>query len=97
MIDLIITAREVKGVCAAGIKAGDKIVLRGATISLNETDIVCGSAFASIYPVIYAARYGKDLTELGLQERTVQCIDPGPPFNPKGGSVFFEIKPIIYE
>jgi uncharacterized repeat protein (TIGR04076 family) len=94
MVDLVITAKEVKGFCAAGIKKGDKIVLRGATISLSESDRICGSAFASIYPVIYAARYGKDLKDLGLSERIVQCIDPGPPYNPKGGTIFFEIKAI---
>jgi uncharacterized repeat protein (TIGR04076 family) len=91
MADLVITAKEVKGHCAAGIKAGDKVVLRGANISLTESDKVCGFAFANIYPVVFAARLGKDLKDLGLVERTVQCIDPGPPYT-EGGTVFFEIK-----
>ncbi|MDR3589461.1 MAG: TIGR04076 family protein [Negativicutes bacterium] len=91
MADLVITAKEVKGRCAAGIKAGDKIVLRGANISLTESDKVCGFAFANIYPVVFAARLGNDLKDLGLVERTVQCIDPGPPYT-EGGTVFFEIK-----
>lgn len=90
-MDLVITAREVKGHCAAGIRAGDRIVLRGATISLEESDRVCGMAFAAIYPVIFAARLGKDLKELGLTQRMVQCIDPGPPSG-GGGTVLFEIK-----
>lgn len=89
-MDLIITAREVKGHCAAGIKAGDRIVLRGANISLDESDRVCGMAFASIYPIIFAARLGKDLVDLGLSQRTVQCIDPGLPYG-GGGTVMFEI------
>lgn len=91
MADIIITAKEVKGHCAAQIKAGDKIVLRGANISLEESDKICSFAFANLYPVIFAARLGKDLKELGLLERTVQCIDPGPPYS-EGGTVFFEIK-----
>jgi uncharacterized repeat protein (TIGR04076 family) len=93
MTDLIITAKEVKGTCSAGIKAGDQIVLRGATISLEESSRVCGFAFANIYPVIFAARLGKDLKDLGLTERVVQCIDPGQPFS-EGGTVLFEIKAI---
>lgn len=95
-MDLVITAKEVKGHCAAGIKTGDKIVLRGANISLEETDRICGMAFAGIYPIIFAARLGKDLKELGLSDRTVQCVDPGPPHS-EGGTVIFEIKPIDNE
>lgn len=91
MEDLVITAREVRGCCSAGIKAGDRIVLRGPNISLEESDRVCGIAFASIYPIIFAARLGKDLKDLGLAERMVQCIDPGPPHS-EGGTVFFEIR-----
>ena len=91
MADLIITAKEVKGHCSAGINVGDKIVLRGATVSLCESDKICGFAFANIYPVVFAARLGKDLKELGLTKRVVQCIDPGPPYG-EGGTVLFEIR-----
>lgn len=90
MADLMITAKEVRGHCAAGIKVGDRIVLRGAMISLEESDRVCGFAFCNIYPAIFAARLGKDLKDLGLSARTVQCIDPGPPYS-EGGTVLFEI------
>jgi len=91
--DLVITAKEVRGYCAAGIKPGDRIVLRGANISLEESDRVCGLAFAAIYPVVFAARLGKDLKDLGLTERLVQCIDPGQP-DSAGGTVLFEVKPL---
>lgn len=90
-MDLVITAKEVRGNCAAGIQPGQKIVLRGANISLAESDNICGFAFANLYPVIFAARLGKDPAELGLTERTVQCIDPGPPYS-SGGTVLFEIR-----
>ncbi len=91
MNDLVITAKEVKGHCAAGIKVGDRMILRGAAIDLATTDCVCGFAFANLYPVIFAARLGHDLPELGLDRRVVQCIDPGPPYS-SGGTVLFEIK-----
>lgn len=91
MADVVITAKEVRGHCAAGLKQGDKVVLRGATISLAESDKVCSFAFANIYPAVFAARLGKDLKELGLSSRTVQCIDPGPPYS-EGGTVLFEVE-----
>lgn len=93
MADLVITAKKVSGHCAAGIREGDRIVLRGSTVSLTETDKLCGFAFANIYPVVFAARLGKDLKELGLAGRMVQCIDPGPEFG-GGGTVQFEIRPL---
>ena len=93
MADLIITAKEVRGHCSAGIKVGDKLVLRGANISLTESDRICSFALANLYPAIFAARLGHDLKDLGLTERTVQCIDPGPPES-SGGTVLFEIKPL---
>ncbi|MDR3562729.1 MAG: TIGR04076 family protein [Negativicutes bacterium] len=93
MADLKITATAVQGKCSAGIKAGDKIVLRGATVSLEESDCICGFAFANIYPAVFAARLGHDLKDLGLTTRTVQCIDPGPPYS-EGGTVHFQIEAI---
>lgn len=93
MVNLVVTAKEVKGHCSAGLKAGDKMVLKGANIALNETDKICGFAFANLYPVIFAARLGHDLKDLGLTTRTVQCIDPGPPYS-EGGSVLFEIRAV---
>jgi len=91
MTDVVITATEIKGTCAAGIQTGDRIVLRGATVSLTESDRICGMAFASLYPVIFAARLGHDLKDLGLTIRTAQCSDPGVPYG-GGGTVVFEIK-----
>lgn len=90
-MDLIITVKKVSGQCAAGLVPGNKIVLRGARISMEESDAICGFAFANIYPVVFAARLGHDLKDLGLSERVVQCIDPGPPYG-QGGTVLFEIK-----
>jgi uncharacterized repeat protein (TIGR04076 family) len=93
LVDLVITAKEVKGHCSAGIKVGDKFVLRGANISLPESDRICSFALANLYPVLFAARLGHDLTDLGLTERTAQCIDPGPPES-LGGTVLYEIKAV---
>ncbi len=91
--DVVAEAKEVKGKCSAGIKEGDKIVIRGANISLEESDNVCGYALANIMPTIFAVRLGVDLEELGLKERLWQCVDPGPPYT-EGGTVLFEVYPL---
>ncbi|MGB9866873.1 MAG: TIGR04076 family protein [Bacillota bacterium] len=91
--DVEIVAREVRGHCAAGIRVGDKIVLRGANVSKEESGPICGYAFCSLYPAVFAARMGVDYAHLGLDGRLWQCVDPGPPHT-SGGTVLFEIKPL---
>lgn len=91
--DVVIIAREVKGSCAAGIKPGDCIVIRGANISLEESGPVCGYAFCGVFPTVFAVRLGVDLDKLGLEGRLWQCADPGPPYTP-GGTVLFEVRPL---
>ncbi|NPV71445.1 MAG: TIGR04076 family protein [Firmicutes bacterium] len=87
-----IVAREVKGHCAAGIKPGDKIVLKGANICKEKSGPICGYAFCGLYPVVFAVRLGVDLDNLGLEGRLWQCADPGQPYTP-GGTVLFEVRP----
>ena len=91
--DVEIIAREVKGICSAGVRPGDTIVIRGANISLKESGPVCGYAFAGIYPTVFAVRMGVDFDELGLSGRLWQCVDPGPPYT-AGGTVLFEVRPL---
>lgn len=90
--DVAVIVRKIEGSCAAGIKIGDKIVIRGANVSLSETDTICAYAFSSLMPVIFAVRLGVNFGELGIQGRLWQCVDPGPPHTP-GGTVFFEVLP----
>ena len=89
--DVEIIAREVKGGCAARIKPGDRVVMRGANISLEESGPVCGYAFCGVFPVVMAVRLGVDLDNLGLEGRLWKCADPGPPYTP-GGTVLFEVR-----
>lgn len=91
--DVVIVAREVKGYCSAKIKVGDKIVVKGPNICLDETDVICGYALAGLFPVIFAVRLGVNLDEIGLTKRYWQCIDAGPPHTP-GGTVLFEVIPL---
>lgn len=95
-VDVEIIAREVKGYCSAGIKPGDKIVLKGANICKEESGPICGYAFVGVYPTVFACRMGVDFGKLGLEGRLWQCVDPGPPYTP-GGTVLFEVRPIQKE
>jgi uncharacterized repeat protein (TIGR04076 family) len=87
--NLVVTATDVRGHCNAGIEVGDKFVLEGANISLEKSNKICGIAFASIYPILFAARCGVDLEGSGL--RGVQCLDPGPSSG-GDGTVIFKIE-----
>jgi uncharacterized repeat protein (TIGR04076 family) len=91
--DVLVIAKKVKGKCAAGIKVGDKIIIKGPNISLEESDKVCGYAFLNLMPVIFAIRLGVDFRKLDLEGRLWQCIDPGPPYT-EGGTVLFEVLPM---
>ncbi len=91
--DVEIVAKEVRGVCSAGIKPGDRIVIRGPNISTEESGPICGYAFSNIYPTVFAVRLGANLDEMGLFGRLWQCVDPGPPHT-AGGTVLFEVRPL---
>ncbi|AIF68526.1 hypothetical protein PAP_00395 [Palaeococcus pacificus DY20341] len=92
MEKLIIRVVEIRGKCPV-FKVGHKIVIKGPTIILKETDAVCTHAFASLLPYIVALRKGINPPEIGLgtgEKAYVQCLDPGPPYT-EGGTVIFEI------
>ncbi|NJE43061.1 TIGR04076 family protein [Thermococcus sp. GR6] len=83
---------EIRGKCPV-FRSGDKIVIDGPTINLEETDALCTHALASLLPYIVALRKGIKPKELGLgrgEKAYVQCLDPGPPYT-DGGTVIFEI------
>ena len=83
---------EVRGKCPV-FNPGNRIVIEGPEIKLDETDAVCTHAFASLLPYIVALRKGIKPSELGLgrgDKAYVQCLDPGPPYT-DGGTVIFEI------
>lgn len=92
MEKLEIKVVEIRGKCPV-FKLGDRIVIEGPKINLEETDAVCTHAFASLLPYIVALRKGIKPSELGLgrgEKAYVQCLDPGPPYT-DGGTVIFEI------
>ncbi|WP_258083459.1 TIGR04076 family protein [Thermococcus thermotolerans] len=83
---------KIRGKCPV-FSPGNRIVIEGARVNLDETDAICTHAFASLLPYILALRKGIKPSELGLgrgEKAYVQCLDPGPPYT-DGGTVIFEI------
>jgi uncharacterized repeat protein (TIGR04076 family) len=91
----IISVRVIKvdGDCPV-FREGDKILIVGSEIDLDQSNAVCIHALPSILHYITALREGADAIKLGLSKEKgkayINCPDPGEPYT-KGGSVVFEI------
>jgi len=89
---LIIEVSEIKGKCPV-YKKGDKIVIDGPEIVLEETDAICIHALAPLLHYAVALRDGADPRKLGLSKEKdvayIQCVDPGEPYT-EGGTVIFK-------
>jgi uncharacterized repeat protein (TIGR04076 family) len=87
---------EVRGKCPVH-RVGDKIVIDGASIVLDETDALCIHALSVILHYAVALDEGADPVKLGLtkpedkENAYVQCVDPWKPYT-EGGTVIFRIK-----
>ena len=91
---LLITVKEIKGICPV-YRIGDRIILdEGYRLNLEETDSVCMHSLSSIMPYYVALYRGVDPKELGLskdgKKAYVQCLDPCD--HTGGGTVIFEIE-----
>lgn len=90
---LIIEVEEIKGRCPVH-KRGDRIVIEGAKVVLEESDAVCIHALASLLHYAVALREGVDPVKLGLSKDEkyayIQCLDPGEPYT-DGGTVIFRV------
>ncbi|ASJ09813.1 TIGR04076 family protein [Thermococcus sp. P6] len=95
---LEIRVKEIRGRCPV-FKPGDRIIVEGPEIKLDESDALCTHALASLLPYMVALRKGVKPEEIGLGKEGkayVQCPDPGKPYT-DGGTVIFEIKVIRNE
>lgn len=83
---------EIRGKCPV-YKVGDKIVIDGPRIVLDETDAVCIHALSSLLHYVVALDEDVDPRKLGLsKERNsayIQCVNPGEPYT-SGGRVIFK-------
>jgi len=87
---------DIKGKCPVH-KVGDKIVVDGARIVLEQTDAVCVHALSSLLHYVIALDEGVDPRKLGLSKERenayIQCVDPGEPYT-SGGTVIFRCRRI---
>jgi uncharacterized repeat protein (TIGR04076 family) len=92
---------EVRGYCPVH-KVGDKILVTGPRIVLEETDALCTHALSSLLHYVVALDEGADPFKLGLtkpvgsEHAYIQCVDPGKPYT-DGGTVVFRIRRITEE
>jgi uncharacterized repeat protein (TIGR04076 family) len=90
---------EVRGRCPVH-KVGDKIMIAGPRIVLEETDALCTHALSSLLHYVVALDEGADPVRLGLtkpddsEHAYIQCVDPWKPYT-DGGTVVFRIRRII--
>ena len=84
---IICTAVAVKGVCNAGIKPGSKFVIEGGNLVLDECDVICPTALASINYRFYALQRSPKRPV----SKFIQCPDPYIWGKGNGATVLFEI------
>jgi uncharacterized repeat protein (TIGR04076 family) len=87
----IVEVSEIRGKCPV-YKVGDKIVIDGPEIVLEETDAICIHALAPLLHYVVALREGADPRKLGLSKEKnvayIQCVDPGVPYTEGGTAIF---------
>ena len=92
---------QVKGHCPVH-KVGDRIVVNGARILLEETDALCVHALSSLLHYVVALDEGANPVKLGLtkpEDRDhayIQCVDPWKPYT-DGGTVVFRCRRVPAE
>jgi len=91
---LILKAIQIEGECPV-YHIGDKTIIKGAQIDLENSDAVCIHALFCLGPFITALREGVSPKKLGLSTKDggkayFQCLDPGKPYT-NGGTVLFSI------
>jgi uncharacterized repeat protein (TIGR04076 family) len=82
---------EIRGTCPV-YKVGDRMVIDGARIRLDQTDAICVHALSTLLHYVVALDEGADPVKLGLSKDReyayMQCVDPGEPYT-TGGTVIF--------
>jgi len=92
---LEIKVHEIGGYCPIHRK-GDKTLIGGPRVVLDETDALCIHALPSLLHYAVALDLGADPLKLGLTKPNdrkhayIQCVDPYKPYS-DGGTVIFKI------
>ena len=89
---------EIRGKCPVH-RVGDRILVDGPRMVLEETDSVCVHALSPLLHYVAALEEGADPVKLGLskpedkEHAYIQCVDPGEPYT-NGGTVIFRCRRI---
>ncbi len=71
-----VTAKAKESKCPH-VKEGDKIVIEGTMVKLQETDSLCAVALGAIQYSLFMMGKAKDPRDFGRQDvYTLQCPDP---------------------
>ena len=71
-----VTAQAKESKCPH-VKEGDKIVIEGTMVNLQETDSLCAVALGAIQYSLFMMGKAKDPRDFGRQDvYTLQCPDP---------------------
>jgi uncharacterized repeat protein (TIGR04076 family) len=82
---ITISVKEIEGICTAGLKVGDKIVIRVPKIDVRETDNLCMNALSALMP--YLRQWSTEPYPLNARP-FVSCPDPGPQKGGRGHVLF---------
>ena len=89
---------EIRGTCPVH-KVGDKIMVDGPKVLLEETDALCVHALSTLLHSVVALERDADPVKLGLtkpddrEHAYMQCVDPGEPYT-QGGTVIFRCRKV---
>lgn len=95
---LEIVVEEIKGRCPVH-ELGDRMVIDGPEIVVEETDSLCTHALSTLLHYTTILDYEWCPLKLGLtregdeEHAYMQCVDPGQPYT-EGGTVIFRCKKI---
>ena len=84
---ITVTAKEVNGLCQAGLKTGDRVSVVVPRVELKNTDKICINAISALMP--FLRQFTSDSLDYNARVH-VSCPDPGPGRGGHG-NVLFEI------
>ena len=82
---ITVTVKEVQGICTAGLRIGDRIVIRVPRIDVRETDSLCLGALSALMP--YVRQWSSEPVPHNARS-FISCPDPGPDKGGRGHVLF---------
>jgi uncharacterized repeat protein (TIGR04076 family) len=71
MYEIVIDVKDQQGTCAAGHRIGDRIIIE----NVKERGHICPTALHTLYPYIYAMKYGAEFPWAKDDKIRIACPD----------------------